>query len=65
MKVAVSIDEDLLQRAQVLTGIEAHATLLEAALIALVERESAKRLAALVGSEPGLVAGSRSGSGPA
>jgi len=50
----VNIDDDLLARAQELTGIEERATLLKAGLAALIERESARRLAALGGSEPRL-----------
>lgn len=54
MRTTVNIDDDLLARAQELTGIEERATLLKAGLAALIERESARRLAALGGSEPRL-----------
>ena len=60
MRTTVNIDDDLLERAQELTGIEERATLLKAGLVALVERESARRLVALGGSEPGLVSAPRS-----
>jgi Arc/MetJ family transcription regulator len=54
MRTTVNIDDDLLARAQELTGIEEKATLLREGLHALVEREAARRLAALGGTEPGL-----------
>ncbi len=54
MRTTVNIDDELLLRAQELTGIEEKAALLRAGLHALVEREAARRLAALGGSEPGL-----------
>ena len=54
MRTTVNIDDDWLARAQELTGIEERATLLKAGLAALIERESARRLAALGGSEPRL-----------
>jgi len=43
-----------LERAGRLTGIESRSALLAEGLRALVERESARRLAGLGGSEPGL-----------
>lgn len=54
MRTTVNIDDELMARAQELTGIEEKAALLRAGLQALVEREAARRLAALGGSEPGL-----------
>ena len=54
MRTTVNIDDDLMARARELTGIEEKATLLRECLRALVERESARRLAALGGSEPDL-----------
>lgn len=54
MRTTVNIDDDLMDRARELTGIEEKATLLREGLRALVERESARRLAALGGSEPEL-----------
>lgn len=54
MRTTVNIDDDLMARARELTGIEEKATLLREGLRALVERESARRLAALGGSEPDL-----------
>ena len=52
MRTTVNIDDDLLTRAQDLTGIKERATLLRMALEALVEREAARRLARLGGSQP-------------
>jgi Arc/MetJ family transcription regulator len=54
MRTTVTVDDELLARAQELTGIEEKATLLREGLRALIEREAARRLAALGGSEPGL-----------
>jgi Arc/MetJ family transcription regulator len=54
VRTTVNIDDELLARAQELTGIEEKATLLREGLRALVEREAARRLAALGGSQPDL-----------
>ncbi|MYB47756.1 MAG: type II toxin-antitoxin system VapB family antitoxin [Dehalococcoidia bacterium] len=54
MKVTVDIDESLLKEAGRLTGILDVNALVSAGLRALVERESAARLASLGGSEPQL-----------
>lgn len=54
MRTTVTLDDALLARAeQLFEGLERSA-LLKEALRALVQRESAKRLAALGGSEPAL-----------
>ena len=52
MRTTVNIDDQLLEQAERLTGIREKATLLREGLVALVERESARRLAALGGSQP-------------
>ena len=52
MRTTVTIDDKLLQDAQRLTGITEKAELLRAGLKALIERESARRLARLGGSDP-------------
>ena len=52
MRTTVNIDDDLIDTAQQLTGVKERTTLLRIALEALVERESARRLARLGGSEP-------------
>jgi Arc/MetJ family transcription regulator len=50
----VTLDDELLARAEQLCGHLERSALLKEALRALVQRESAKRLAALAGSEPAL-----------
>ncbi len=59
MRTTLALDDDLLARAAVLTGIEEKTALVREALKALVERESARRLARLGGSEPDLTPVSR------
>ncbi|MBT8059120.1 MAG: type II toxin-antitoxin system VapB family antitoxin [Gammaproteobacteria bacterium] len=54
MRTTVNIDDELLAEARRLTGIQERATLVRMGLQALVEREAARRLAALGGTEPGL-----------
>ena len=54
MRTTVNIDDRLMDQARELTGIEENAALLREGLRALVEREAARRLARLGGSEPGL-----------
>jgi Arc/MetJ family transcription regulator len=56
MRTTVTLDDDLLARAHELSGVSERSQLLRQALVALVERESARRLAALGGSEPQLQA---------
>lgn len=54
MRTTVSIDDQLLAEAQRVTGVEEKAALLREGLKALIERESARRLRALGGSEKAL-----------
>lgn len=54
MRTTVNIDDDLLEDAKWLTGIESKTALVREALHALVERESARRLAKLGGTQPQL-----------
>ena len=54
MRTTVAFDDDLLAKAQALTGVSERTALLREALRALIQRESAKRLALLGGSEPQL-----------
>lgn len=54
MKTAVTVDRALLKRAEELTGIADAASLASEALRALIERESARKLARLGGSQPQL-----------
>ena len=54
MKTTITIDAALLKRAQELTGVTDEASLANAGLRALIERESARELARLGGSQPRL-----------
>jgi len=54
MRTTVTLDDALLAKAEQLCGDLERSALLKEALRALVQRESAKRLAALGGSEPAL-----------
>ena len=54
MRTTLNIDQDLIQRARRLTGIEEKTALVRAGLEALIAREAARRLAALGGTEPRL-----------
>ncbi len=54
MRTTVTLDDVLLAQAQQLCGDLERSALLKQALQALVERESARRLAALGGSQPQL-----------
>ena len=65
MRTTIALDDDLLEKAQALTGLSEKTPLLRAALQALIERESAKRLALLGGSEPDLKSIPRRQSEPA
>jgi len=56
MRTTVTLDEALLNRAQLLSGVQERSALLKEALSALIQRESARRLARLGGSEPKLKA---------
>lgn len=59
MRTTLSLDDDLLAKAQAFTGVSEKAALVREALRALIQRESAKRLALLGGSEPQLEAAPR------
>jgi Arc/MetJ family transcription regulator len=59
MRTTVVLDDDLLADAEELTGIKERSSLLRAALTALVERESARRLARFRGTMPDLGVPSR------
>ncbi len=54
MKTTLMLDADLLAPAQQISGLQEPNQLLREALLALVQRESARRLAQLGGSEPQL-----------
>jgi Arc/MetJ family transcription regulator len=54
MRTTLNIDPDLLREAGKLTGIGEKTTLVRMGLKALIEKESARRLASLGGSEKAL-----------
>jgi Arc/MetJ family transcription regulator len=54
MRTTLILDDELIEKAQELSGIRGKTAVLHAGLAALIARESARRLAALGGSEPGL-----------
>jgi len=54
MRTTIALDEDLIRTAQEFTGVAEKTALIREALKALIERESARRLAALGGTMPGL-----------
>lgn len=51
MKAIVNIDDRLLEEAQRLTGLKSKSALIREGMRALIERENARRLARLGGSE--------------
>ena len=55
MRTTLALDDDLLETAQALTGLKEKSGLVREALKALIERESARRLARLGGTEPDLI----------
>jgi Arc/MetJ family transcription regulator len=54
MRTTIAIDDDLLAKAREYTGLHEKSALIREALKALVEREAARRLARLGGTEPRL-----------
>jgi Arc/MetJ family transcription regulator len=54
MRTTIALDDELLAAAEEYTGIREKSALIRAVLRALVEREAARRLARLGGSEPDL-----------
>jgi Arc/MetJ family transcription regulator len=54
MRTTLNLDEQLLAEAQRISGLKGRTALIHAGLRALIERESARRLARLGGSEPAL-----------
>ena len=53
-RTTVTLDDELVAKAQGLTGIKERSSLMREALVALIARESAHRLALLGGSGPDL-----------
>ena len=54
MRTTIALDDDLLAKAIALTGVSEKTALVREALRALIQRESARRLALLGGTEPTL-----------
>ena len=54
MRTTINLDDRLLAEAQRITGLKERTALIHEGLRALIERESARRLARLGGSEPDL-----------
>jgi Arc/MetJ family transcription regulator len=54
MRTTVTLDDELLAKAEFYTGIKERSALIRHALKTLVEREAARRLARLGGTQPDL-----------
>ena len=54
MRTTLALDDELMAQAQEFTGVKEKSALIREALRALIERESARRLARLGGTEPAL-----------
>ncbi len=65
MRTTLNIDDELLAKAQRVSGLKERTALVREGLKALIERESALRLAQLGGSEPQVRPVPRRGSKPA
>ena len=56
MRTTIVIDDELLAKATELSGLQERTAVIRESLKALIERESARRLALLGGTEPNLQA---------
>jgi Arc/MetJ family transcription regulator len=54
MRTTIALDDELLAKAEFYTGIREKSALIREALRALIQREAARRLARLGGTEPDL-----------
>ena len=54
MRTTINLDDELIDEARRLTGVSGSTAIINEGLRALIERESARRLAKLGGSEPAL-----------
>ena len=54
VRTTINVEQELIEEARRLTGIDGQSALFKEGLVALVQRESARRLVALGGSEPNL-----------
>lgn len=52
MRTTITVDDELLETARAISGVSERNALMREGLKALIERESARRLARLGGSEP-------------
>lgn len=59
MRTTIALDDDLVAKAQAYTGLTEKTALVREALRALIEREAARRLSKLGGSQPGFKAAPR------
>jgi Arc/MetJ family transcription regulator len=55
MRTTINLDPELLEEARHASGLTGRDAVVRAALLALIERESGRRLASLGGTEPQLV----------
>jgi Arc/MetJ family transcription regulator len=65
MRTTLALDDELVAKAQAFTGLKEKSSLVREALKALIERESARRLARLGGSETAAMLPPRRRSTPA
>jgi Arc/MetJ family transcription regulator len=65
MRTTIVLDDELLAKAQAYTGIEEKSAVVREALTALVQREAARRLARLGGTQPNFSVAPRRRSKPA
>ncbi len=65
MRTTINIDDEILNRAAAMTGIKEKTALVRKGLESLIALESARRLAALAGTEKGLKAMPRRRTKPA
>jgi Arc/MetJ family transcription regulator len=54
MRITIIVDDDLVEKAREITGVDEVSVILYDALTDLVSKEAARRLAALGGSQPDL-----------
>jgi Arc/MetJ family transcription regulator len=59
VRTTIALDDELIAKAQAYTGVEEKSALVREALKALIQREAAKRLANLGGSQPGITSVTR------
>jgi Arc/MetJ family transcription regulator len=54
MRTTIALDDDLIEQAQSYTGLREKSAIIREALQALIQREAARRLARLGGTQPQL-----------